>query len=140
MDYKARLEQLLNTVHQEGGSDLHLVHGYKPTIRVNDILIPLVKEEELSREDAQGFMEALVTPENKERFLKNKELDFSYAFGDKARFRGNAYYSQGGIGIALRLIPHHVKTVAELNLPEGLRHFAQTLSRFFLVCWSCWSR
>lgn len=133
MDYTQMLEKFLTVVVQQNGSDVHLVHGYRPMIRVNGVLIPLVKEDVLSEEDVRGLAGALMTPENTERFLERKEIDFSYSFADKARFRGNCYYSQGGIGIALRLIPRHIKTLAELNLPEELRQFAEMEQGFFLV-------
>lgn len=133
MNPEQHLEQLLETVVKEGASDLHLVHGYKPTVRVSGLLVPLVREEVLTKEAAMKLMEVLVTPENKEIFLKEKEIDFSYAYKDTARFRGNCYFSRGGIGIVLRFIPQKIKTLEELNLPDALRHFAEIPQGFFLV-------
>lgn len=133
MDYTQQLEHLLGTVLKEGGSDLHLVHGYHPTIRVSGLLVPLVKEEKLSQEVVTRLMEILLTPENRDVFLRDKEIDFSYAYKDQARFRGNCYFSRGGVAIALRLIPRHIQTLEELNLPGILQRFTQLNQGFFLV-------
>jgi len=92
-----------------------------------------VKEALLSKEVAQGLAEALLSPENKERFLKDREIDFSYGYKDEARFRGNCYFAQGGVGIALRLIPKEIQTIEDLNLPDALKQFTQLTQGFFLV-------
>src|SRR4051812_32567260 len=105
MDYKNELNDLIKSVFQEGASDLHLSEGKKPTIRVSGLLIPLVKKEVISKDSVLGILSELVTKENKEIFLKNKELDFSYSIENGDRFRGNAFFQRGMISIALRLIP-----------------------------------
>lgn len=133
MEYKKDLEVLIETVIKEGGSDLHISEGRTPAIRVGGFLIPLVKHALISRTEAEGFITALLTPENKDRFYKTKEIDFSYSYGDAARFRGNGYYQQGRISIALRLIPRKIRTLSELNLPPILETFTRKQQGFFLV-------
>lgn len=133
MDYKAELEELLDTVVREGGSDIHISEGRHPTIRVSGSLLPLSKKPELTRKDIESFIDLLVTPENKKRFYESRELDFSYQHKDASRFRGNAFYQQGHIGVALRLIPKVIKSIAELNLPSTLELFARKKQGFFLV-------
>ena len=71
--------------------------------------------------------------EQHERFLKDQELDFSYSYKDRVRFRGNAYFQRGGAAIALRLIPREIRSLEELNLPPILGTFAQKQQGFFLV-------
>lgn len=133
MDYKEELNNLIKTVFQEGASDLHLSEGKKPTIRVSGMLLPLVKRDVLTKETIVGILSELVSKENRELFLKNKELDFSYGIENGERFRGNAYFQQGMISIALRLIPKKIRGLAELNLPEILKSFADKPQGFFLV-------
>ena len=133
MDYKKELDDLITTVIREGGSDLHLSEGRHPTIRVASELIPLVKKEALTSKDTSAFLDILLTPENKQRFLSNKEVDFSYGFGTQARFRGNGYFQQGHVSIALRLIPRAIATLSELNLPSALEDFTRKKQGFFLV-------
>ncbi|MFA5934467.1 MAG: PilT/PilU family type 4a pilus ATPase [Candidatus Paceibacterota bacterium] len=133
MSYKEELSDLIKTVFQEGASDLHLSEGRKPTIRVSGFLLPLVKREALSKESMMGILSELVIKENKEKFMKERELDFSYGMENGERFRGNAYFQQGMISIALRLIPKKIRSITELNLPEILRTFVDKPQGFFLV-------
>ncbi len=134
MDYKKELDDLLSVTTREGGSDLHLSSGRYPTIRVSGALNPLLNRNMLSAEDVFGLMGALLTPENKELFLKSKEVDFSYSHNNgEARFRGNCFFQQGNVGIALRLIPKQIKTFSELNLPPILHTFTSKDQGFFLV-------
>ncbi len=131
--YKKELADLVDVVVTQGASDIHLSEGRHPTIRVSGNLIPLVKKDILSHEDTMGMLAEMTSPANRDLFLKQKELDFSYGHSDKARFRGNAFYQQGYAGIALRLIPKVIKDLQELHLPPILETFAQKKQGFFLV-------
>jgi len=133
MDYKKELNDLIKLVFQEGASDLHISEGKKPTIRVSGMLLPLVKREVFDKETIIGILSELISKENRDYFLKNKELDFSYAIGNGERFRGNAFFQQGKIGIALRMIPKEIRNLEELNLPSILTSFADKSQGFFLV-------
>lgn len=133
VDYKKELDKLLNYIIEEGGSDLHLSEGRQPTIRVSGALIPLVKEPKLTRADTAAFLEELLTAESKALFFKQREIDFSYNHKDIARFRGNGFFQQSAISIALRLIPKKIKNFTELYLPPILETFAQKSQGFFLV-------
>ena len=134
MDYVKELNELIDITIKEGASDLHLSTGYPPTVRVSGMLIPLVKKNVLSEEDARSFMEVLLTPENKELFLKEKEVDFSYSYqNNEARFRGNCSFSRGAIAIVMRLVPKRIRTLDELGLPTILGDFARRQQGFFLV-------
>ncbi|MEK7152216.1 MAG: PilT/PilU family type 4a pilus ATPase [Patescibacteria group bacterium] len=132
LDHKKELEDLIHTVVSEGGSDLHISEGRHPAIRVNGDLIPLLKKAVLSKEDTMGLLSRLLSKERVEEFLNTMEMDFSYS-SDGARFRGNAFFQQGTVGIALRLIPHKIKTLAELNLPDSISEFSRKKQGFFLV-------
>ncbi len=133
MDYKQKLTQLIELVIAQGASDLHLSTGSQPIIRVSGALTPILAEAKLTREDMLGLIAELLPPDKKDAFLKTQEADFSYAHTDKARFRGNAYFERGNLGVALRLIPRQIRTVAELNLPPVLETFAGKEQGFFLV-------
>ena len=133
MDYRKELDDLLTTVIKEGGSDLHLSEGRHPTIRVNGFLIPLVNKLVLTKEDTKGMISVLLRKEDAETFLSKKEIDFSYNYVSGERFRGNAYFQQGAISMALRLIPKKIRSFDELNLPQVLTTFAEKPQGFFLV-------
>lgn len=133
LDYKNTLDQLIETVIAEGGSDLHLTADAQPIIRVSGTLIPLVKQAALSSDDIVGILGVLVSPDQKELFMSTQELDFSYQYQDQARFRGNAFFERGSAAIALRIIPKEIRTFEELNLPPVLETFTQLEQGFFLV-------
>ena len=132
-DYKQKINALIETTIAQGASDLHLGTGVQPIIRVSGTLTPLIQEAPFTQEDLLGVLDQLLPPERKKKFLETQEADFSYAHGDKARFRGNAYFERGHIGIALRLIPRTIRTIQELNLPPIIEQFTQREQGFFLV-------
>lgn len=132
MDYKKELEDIVNVILQEGASDLHLSVGRSPIIRVSGVLIPLLKRPVISAADMKGFLGALISSANMEILEKDKNVDFSYGLAH-ARFRGNAYYRQGVISVALRLILKSIRTLADLNLPPILEAFTRRRQGFFLT-------
>ncbi len=131
MEYKKEIEQLVAAVIQEGASDLHLGEGRHPVVRVSGTLIPLVKNPLVSSADMKGFVNEFLSEENKAELAKKKDVDFSFSLTN-ARFRGNAFYRQGQLSVALRLIPHNIRTLAELNLPPILETFTRKQQGFFL--------
>ncbi len=133
LDYKKEFEDLVETVMKESASDLHLSEGRYPTIRVAGFLVPLMNRKVLTKEDTAGFMGVVLNAENKELFLRDKEIDFSYEYKDKGRFRGNGFFQRGAVSFAFRLIPKKIKTFAELNLPPILETFCERQQGFFLV-------
>ena len=132
MDYKKEIEDLVNLILKEDASDLHMSVGRTPIIRVSGALIPLVKRPVLSKEDMQGFMDVILSADNKAILARDKSVDFSYSLTN-ARFRGNAYYHQENLSVALRLIPKTVRTLEELRLPPILESFTRKSQGFFLV-------
>ena len=132
-DYAALLKKYINVVAHEGGSDLHFSTGIHPTIRVSGNLAPMLKEPVLTGADTMGFAKALLTDDQLKHLLEHFGVDFAYETPEGIRFRGNAFFQRGSIGIALRLIPKEIRTVRELNLPESLLAFARRSQGVFLV-------
>ncbi len=134
VDYKRELDELIEIVVTESGSDLHFAVNSHPMIRIAGSLIPLLKKPVLTPEDTVGFMRALLQDTAKEElFLKAKEVDFSYAYKDGIRFRGNGFFQRGTVSLALRHIPNTIPSLKELNLPPILESFAQRPQGFFLT-------
>lgn len=131
MEYKKEIEQLVATVIGEGASDLHLAEDRHPIVRVSGALIPLAKSPVTTTSDMKGFLNEFLSDANKAKLEKERNVDFSYSLTD-VRFRGNAFYRQDKISIALRLIPHVIRTLAELNLPPILETFTRKQQGFFL--------
>lgn len=132
MDNK-KLAHLINIAIKEGVSDLHLSAGHYPAVRSAGNLSQLIKEPILSMEDTESFVSSFLTEKEVISFFENQESDFSYKISDEIRLRGNAFFQKDGIGIALRVIPSEIKTVAELNLPPIIDTFARKKQGFFLV-------
>ncbi len=133
LDYAQSLKKYINVVLHEGASDLHFSTEAHPTIRVAGNLSPMLKEPVLTHEDTAGFAKVLLTPDQQKHFLEKKEMDFAFQTDEGARFRGNTFFQRGAIGVALRLIPKTIRSIAELNLPDVLESFARKSQGFFLV-------
>mgnify|MGYP001596940597 CR=1 FL=1 len=133
MDPKQYLEELLLLTAQQGATDLHISPGHYPVIRVDGRLVMLTNYSILDTETTQGLVFALLGEERKNRFLSEKELDFSFELPGKNRFRVDAYQTKGGFAASLRPIPNAVKTVEELNLPPIVKIFSKLSQGFVLV-------
>ncbi|HTK33381.1 MAG TPA: PilT/PilU family type 4a pilus ATPase [Candidatus Paceibacterota bacterium] len=132
MEYKKEIEELVNLIIKENASDLHLSVGRSPVIRSSGELIPLVKRAALTEKDLEGFVNVFLSEPNKKILEEKRDVDFSYNM-PHARFRGNVFYRQGSLAIALRLIPKGIRTLAELKLPPILETFTRKPQGFFLV-------
>ena len=133
MEYKNSLNKYIEIALKEEGSDIHLTAGSPPAIRVTGSLVAIAQEPELTPEDTLGILSVMISSEERERFLQTKEIDFSYSLEDGTRFRGNGFFQQGSVGIALRLIPSTIRSIEELGLPQILESFARRKQGFFLV-------
>jgi len=132
-NYQKQLKELLETTVKEQASDLHLSVGHPPVLRISGKLIPLVKNKRLSSEDLKGLSLVLMLDSQHQKLLKEKEVDFSYNFEGKARFRVNVFFQRGEISGALRLVPAKIKTIDELNLPPILHEFSKPSQGFVLI-------
>src|SRR4030067_3225910 len=101
-DYSKELKELILTTIKEGASDLHITVDRHPTIRIFGSLVPLFKTPILTAEDTEGLIAEMLSEGDKKLLKEQKELDFSYAFEDKSRFRVNAFTQRGYLRAALR--------------------------------------
>lgn len=134
MNYEEKLNGLLKLAVKEQASDVHFSVGHHPVLRVDGQLIPLVKEEILSPQDTKNLAFTLMNSFQKEKFLEDKVIDFSYRFGERARFRINIFFQKGYISCALRLIPFDIRNIRDLNLPPIISEFTKTQQGFVLIC------
>jgi len=95
--------------------------------------MPVAQAPVLNPATAKELVFALFSPQQKEFFLNNKEIDFSVSYGSKARFRVNAYLQRGGASAALRLIPARIRTLEELNMPKICYNLTQLKAGLVLV-------
>jgi len=133
LEIKQELNNLLETTAKEGASDIHFSVGRYPTLRIDGRLIPLTTKEILTPNRIKDLCFGLLDEKQKEQLLQMKEIDFSYNFEEKARFRINIFHQKGYLGASLRLIPSKIRTIEELNLPPVLHKFVKPKQGFVLA-------
>lgn len=124
MQAQPRIETLLEEVLKKKASDLHLQVGLPPYLRIDGALKPVSGTDVLTEESVESLIFAILDEDQKQILLKDKEFDFSFAFGDLGRFRVNAFHERGNLAAALRLIPNEILTIEQLGLPQIVNKFA----------------
>jgi twitching motility protein PilT len=119
------LDAMLGALIGAGGSDLHLTVGAPPNIRVNGDLFYLREFPFLSPEDTRALIRSAVDDRQWERFERDRELDFAYELPGLSRFRVNVSVQRGSCAAVFRAVPHTIKTLAELGVPDSVSRFAQ---------------
>lgn len=119
-----KIEILLEEVVRKKASDLHLQVGLPPMLRVDGELTPILGFNPLDEQSVETLVFAILDQDQRQILLKDKEFDFSFAFGTLGRFRVNAFHERGNLAAALRLIPNEIKSVSELGLPNIVMNFA----------------
>ncbi len=109
---------LLKLMVERGASDLHLVVGSRPILRIDGDLIPQDDFPVLSGLDTQAAFQQLADKEHQASFLREHELDFDYSYHGVARFRLNVLQQRGSISVAVRLVPFKIPTIDDLGLPQ----------------------
>jgi twitching motility protein PilT len=127
------IQQILEEALRRGASDVHLMAGVYPTLRIDGKLVPISRGPSPTPEFIEKLVLSLCLPEQKELLLTNKELDFSFALGEVARFRVNAFYQKGYLSAALRLIPNKIPNLEELHLPKVLGNLTKLRQGLILV-------
>lgn len=127
-----RLQQLLKTVVQQEASDLHLVVGAPPTLRVRGSVVR-IKAEPLNEEVCQEICYSVLTDYQKNQLEEDKELDFSFGIKGMARFRANFFYQKGYISGVFRRIPFEIPQFEDLGLPKSILQLAEAQNGLILV-------
>lgn len=127
------IKDLLALTVEQNASDLHIVAGIPPTLRVDGALSPVPATGVLTPDMVNALLKEVLTSEQLERLSVNKEIDFSLAFSEKARFRVNAYTQRGTLAAAFRKIPLEIPDIDSLGLPKILHSFTAVRQGFVLV-------
>lgn len=128
-----QIQQLLQLTIDRNASDLHLMAGIPPTLRVDGILVRVPGEAPLSPTEIDALLKNILNAEQTERVTTNKEIDFSLAFSQDARFRVNVYTQKNSVAANLRRIPIKIPTLEELKLPPILYQFTKLRQGFILI-------
>ena len=127
------IKQLLQQTIDAGASDLHLLTGVPPTLRIDGVLTPLSNFGVMTKDAVLELVTQSVTSEQLNKISVDKELDFSLAFSEKARFRGNIYTQKGTLAASFRRIPLEIPTIDSLGLPKVLHSFTGLRQGLILV-------
>jgi len=125
----SRVDEMLRTLHQRGGSDLHLLDGTSPKARVHGRLDVL--EDELL--PVEPLVDPLLEKRHRERFDERGEVDLAYEVSGVARFRVNVFRHHEGVGAVFRTIPRRIPSLDELNIPKEVERFTAMRSGLVLV-------
>lgn len=120
-----RIEPLLDEVLRRDASDLHLQVGLPPMIRIDGALTKVENPMVLGPNDVRTLAYSVLDEKQRKMLEEDLELDFSFAYGNLARFRVNAFHEKGNLAVALRLIPTKIRTVEELGLPPVINTFTE---------------
>ena len=129
----APIDHLLRTLWEHKGSDLLLIAGALPTVRIDGELRPIGGQEPLSAEGVDGLIRSMLGEELSAKLNEEREIDFSFGWEWQARFRGNAFHQRGSLGLALRLIPREIPTFDDLGIPATVQQLATSPQGLILV-------
>lgn len=130
---EAELERLLSYVLEADASDLHLVVGKPPMVRVDSKLTPVSDYPVLDAEKLEELIPAMLNEFQKKQLAAKRQVDFSYPFKGDARFRVNVYYQKTTLAAALRHIPSKIRSLQELNMPPELENFTKLREGLLLL-------
>src|SRR3954468_19810495 len=118
------ITELLAFAQKNKASDLHLVGGKEPMVRIDGGLRP-IKTADPSADVVKDMIYSVMTEEQRSEYEAEKEMDFAIAFGAESRFRVNAYTATTGSAAAFREIPTKIPSLEQLNAPEMFKRFAE---------------
>src|SRR5574342_1135358 len=127
------LRALLEEMIEKDASDLHIVAGERPKLRVDGDIVSATSEEVLTPKDTLSLAYSVLTENQKKRFETENELDFSFGIQNLARFRGNCFKQRGCVSLVIRQIPFNVRTFEDLGLPPIVAKLAERPRGLVLV-------
>jgi twitching motility protein PilT len=127
------IKELLQLTIDRNASDLHIIAGIPPYLRIEGQLMAVPNQPVLTHEVIEKYTKDVLTTEQVEKLSVNREIDFSLPFNEKARFRVNAYTQKRTYAIAFRTIPIDIPDIKILGLPKLLHTFSSLRQGFILV-------
>jgi twitching motility protein PilT len=127
------VDDLLRTMIDRGGSDLHLTVGSPPGIRQRGDIVPVEGIRPLTSKDTQEMILSMLSEEQRKRFEVELELDFAYSIPGLSRFRTNVFQQRNSMGAVFRVIPLRIPTMQDLGLPKVCKYLAERPRGLVLV-------
>ena len=112
------IKNLFKTALNKKASDLHLVVGLPPILRIDGALVNIENEKPLTNSDLEQMAFSIINQKQKEKFISSREFDFGFEADDKSRFRINLYYEKNNIGLVARVINEKMPTLEDIGMPE----------------------
>ena len=128
----AVIDTYFKEMKERGASDLHMVIGFPPLLRLRGELVP-TKHPVLTAESNKKLLFEILTPKRQTYVEKNRDFDMAYGLENTGRFRCNFFFQQRGIGGVFRIIPTKILTLEELNMPEAIKTIAELRQGLVLV-------
>ncbi len=129
----AKLDALFTMLKESGGSDLHMVVGEPPKMRVHGSIDNVEGFEPFSEQQMHEWLTEILRPDQLDAYEHDRDLDFAYSLEGVARFRCNFFYQNNGPAAVFRIIPERIKALSELNLPPVLGTLAEVERGLILV-------
>src|SRR5512142_2069718 len=127
------LRALLEEMIEKDASDLHIVAGERPKLRIDGDITSASTEDVLTPKDTLSLAYSVLTENQKKRFETENELDFSFGIQNLARFRGNCFKQRGCVSLVIRQIPFNIRTFEDLGLPNAVAKMAERPRGLVLV-------
>lgn len=119
------MDELLVALKKKGGSDLFIVAGASPSMRIHGRVVPVI-DKKLSADQTKTLVACIMTEDEKALFAETKECNFAIALENIARFRVNSFVQRGSHGMVVRIIANEIPSFDDLNLPKSLQEVAMT--------------
>jgi len=126
------LDEVLEQLLARGGSDVVLSVGAMPSGRVDGHLVAL-GDRRLTREDTEAAVASIVTADQQRALERDRDVDLSFNWKDRARLRANVFYQRGTLGVAVRVLPYNIPDTASLRLPRVVEEWADGYHGLVLV-------
>ena len=127
------INSLFEIAVKREASDLHLVADKYPILRVDGELESLTKMEKLTRASLEKMVYSILTPNQKEKFIKDKDLDLSYEISDGSRFRVNLFWEKDNVSLVARVISPKIPTMEEIGMPQVVYEMTRAKQGLILV-------
>lgn len=122
---KRFIDELLVSLHKKGGSDLFIIAGASPSMRIHGKVTPVI-DKKLTADHTMALAKCLMTEAERQEFKDTRECNFAIALPDISRFRVNALVQRGSAGLVIRVIPNDIPSFEDLHMPEILSQVAMT--------------
>ncbi|MBI2416184.1 MAG: type IV pilus twitching motility protein PilT [Candidatus Kerfeldbacteria bacterium] len=128
-----QIDQILALAASHGASDVHLLVGHQPLFRIDGALLEVTDQPIVTPEIMEGLVFSMLTPQQKDKFLQERELDLAYQVKRGARFRVNIHWEKGNIGLVARVVKVEAPTMEELRMPEVVYELTRLHQGLILV-------